>query len=137
MSGTVVLPIDTLPIWGAPSTGVPSYNMVPRVLPLRSSTNTPNPGFTLEGSAPSTPITHKESARPTIAGYAGPATSRTTSFSGRCLGGLARVWSGRLNCPSNAVGPASDANPQAAAPAVVRSVERPQASRRISSSGQG
>jgi len=72
-----------------------------------------------------------------MAGYAGPATSRTTSFSGRCLGGVAKVWSGKLNCPSKAVGPASDASPQAAAPAVVRSAEGLQARSRISTVGQG
>lgn len=113
--GSDALPTDTLPISGAPSTEAPSYSITPRALPVWSSTRTPYPGLAVAGRAPSTPTIHNESERPTIPRYAGPATSRTTSRSGRFVGGVPSVWCGMLNWVRRAVGPASAAIPHGAA----------------------
>src|SRR5215213_812969 len=116
MSGSVLAPRFTVPIDGAPSTGRPSNSMTPRARSVVSSTSTPYPGLMVAGIAPSTPITSSESERPTMAGSAGPATTRVTRCSGSLAGGRLNVWRGTLNCVSSAVGPARAARPQAGLP---------------------
>ena len=72
MSGTVAAPTVTVPMCGAPSTGV----ALEQHHPARRSGGIEHEHAVSRldrgGMAPSTPTTSRESARPTMAGSAGP-----------------------------------------------------------------